>query len=298
MYYNNRLFKVFKSAEKIHFDDSSKIVIMSDCHRGSGNRSDNFLSNKSIYNAALSYYYNNNYTYIELGDGDELWENSNFQDIIRVHSDVFIKLSRFYKKGRLYFIHGNHDMVKKDPVFVKDNMYYFIKELNGRLVSLFKNITIHEGLILKHRYNEYEIFLTHGHQADISNDKFWRLNRFLVKYLWRNLELISLKDFTSAAKNYKKQKTVGKRLVEWANKNKKFIIAGHTHRPTFPDIGEPTYFNTGSCVHPHCITVIEITRGKIALVKWHIKTRNNGVLFADREIIAGPRKLSDYFKIL
>lgn len=298
MYFNNRLSKVFESAQEILFDDSSRIVIMSDCHRGGGNWSDNFLSNKSIYNAALNFYYDNNYTYIELGDGDELWENNKLQDIIRVHSDVFVKLSHFYKNGRLFFVYGNHDMVKKNPVFVKNYMNYFINELDGRLVSLFKNIKIHEGLILKHRLSKFEILLTHGHQADIFNDKLWRLSSFLVKYLWKNLELIGFKDLISAAKNHKKQKAVGKRLAEWASKNKKLIIAGHTHRPTFPDIGESTYFNSGCCVHPHGITVIEIAGGKIALVKWHIKTRNNGTLFVDREIIAGPRKLSDYYKML
>jgi hypothetical protein len=78
------------------------------------------------------------------------------------------------------------------------------------------------------------------------------------------------------------------------------IIAGHTHRPVFANLSlterrlmetgigsrgvrgkaeaDPIYFNTGSCVHPRCITGIEITaekepddkapRLRYTLVKW------------------------------
>lgn len=73
------------------------------------------------------------------------------------------------------------------------------------------------------------------------------------------------------------------------------LIAGHTHRPMFPEVGEPPYFNDGSCVHPHVITAIEIANGDIMLVKWNIKTKNDGTLFVDRDVLAGPRKLKDYF---
>lgn len=45
----------------------------------------------------LSHYYQSGFSYIELGDGDELWENRNMTQIIDVHSDVFWLLSRFYQ---------------------------------------------------------------------------------------------------------------------------------------------------------------------------------------------------------
>ena len=67
-----RLSEVFESSEEIFFDDSSKFIFMSDCHRGDGSWADSFRKNRNNYYAALTYYYNNNYTYIELGDGDEL----------------------------------------------------------------------------------------------------------------------------------------------------------------------------------------------------------------------------------
>lgn len=294
----DRITKVFESSIEIPFDDLSRIALISDCHRGDGTWADNFLNNKNIYCAALNFYYYNNYTYIELGDGDELWENNKFSDIINVHSDVFDKLAQFYKKGRLHFLYGNHDMIKKRESFVRKNIYYHVNELDGRFESLFNNINIHEGLILRHRVTNNRIFLTHGHQADFFNYRLWKLSGFLVKFLWKQLELFGFKDPTSAAKNYDKQKTVGKRLIEWARINKNILISGHTHRPTFPEVGAPPYFNTGSCVHPHGITVIEITEGNITLVKWQIKAKSDGTLYVARNIMAGPRKLNDYFNTL
>jgi len=72
----NRITGVFNSANEIPFDDSSKIILMSNCHRGDGGLADDFLKNRNIYFAALTHYYNSNFTYIEIGDGDELWKNS------------------------------------------------------------------------------------------------------------------------------------------------------------------------------------------------------------------------------
>ena len=71
------------------------------------------------------------------------------------------------------------------------------------------------------------------------------------------------------------------------------LIAGHTHRPMFAEDGAPLYFNTGSAVHPRCITALEINYGQIQLVKWFINTRLDGTLFIDRKILAGPLILKE-----
>jgi UDP-2,3-diacylglucosamine pyrophosphatase LpxH len=290
-----RISKVFESADQITFDDSSRIVLMSDCHRGDGSWTDDFSRNQNPYFAALTHYYNKNYIYIELGDGDELWKNRKFYDIIEIHRDVFWLLSRFFNEGRLYFIFGNHDMVKKDNKFVKNNLYQYFDKREKRYIPLFQNIKIYEGLVLKHKATDNKIFLIHGHQIDYLNDEMWKLSRFLVRYLWRPLESFGVNDPTSPAKNYEKKDIIEKRLTEWVIREKHMLIAGHTHRPVFPEIGEPPYFNDGSCVYPRGITAIEIVNGNIILVKWSIKTREDGTLFIDREILAGSRRIRDYF---
>lgn len=114
-----RLNEIFQSSLEIPFDDSSKIVVISDCHRGDGSWVDDFTHNQNIYFSAIKYYYNNGFTYIDLGDSDELWKNKKFSDISNVYTDTFRLLHNFYQEGRYYMIFGNHDIVKKYPAFVK-----------------------------------------------------------------------------------------------------------------------------------------------------------------------------------
>lgn len=136
--------------------------------------------------------------------------------------------------------------------------------------------------------------MIHGHQVNLLDYELWRLGRFLVRYLWRPLESFGVNDPTSTAKNYAKKDAVEKKLTEWVIREKHMLIAGHTHRPMFPEVGTLPYFNDGSSVHPQNITGIEITDGCITLVKWNIKTRDDGTLYIGKEALAGPRRIKDY----
>ncbi|EHQ89762.1 metallophosphoesterase [Desulfosporosinus youngiae] len=290
-----RISKVFESAQEIPIDDSSRIILMSDVHRGDGSWADDFSKNQNLYFAALTHYYYENYTYIEIGDGDELWKNKRFSDIIYVHSNAFWLLSKFYDEGRLYMIFGNHDMVKSNAKFVDDTMNQYFDEREKKYIPLFKNIKLHEGLVLRHRVTDHKILLIHGHQVSFLDYELWWLSRFLVRYLWRPLESFGVNDPTSTAKNYRKKDAVEKKLTEWVIQEKHMLIAGHTHKPMFPEVGCHPYFNDGSSIHPRSITAIEIADGNIALVKWSVKTKDDGTLFIGRDVLAGPRKLTDYF---
>ncbi|MCG8539840.1 MAG: metallophosphoesterase family protein [Clostridia bacterium] len=296
MFTFNRLTKVFDSSKEIPLNNSSKLILMSDCHRGDNSWADDFAHNQNIMFTALNYYFNNGFTYIELGDGDELWEIRRFSEIREAHSHIFELMSKFYLKNRLYMIYGNHDIVKKNEGFVKENLYSYYDNKTNKKEILFENIKIHEGLILNYEKTDDKIFLLHGHQGDLLNDYLWWLARFLVRYVWRPLELyFCLKDPISPAKNSKKKRTVEKRIIKWVEAKKQMTIAGHTHRPMFPNIHEPLYFNVGSCVHPRGITGIEIKNGTITLIKWAIKARADGVLYVDKDIISKPEKLESYF---
>lgn len=283
------------SAKELSFDDSSKIIIMSDCHRGNGSWGDNFLINQNLFFAALTYYYEKNFTYIELGDGDELWENRKMEEIISVHSDAFWLMSRFHKKGRLYMLYGNHDMVKKNSNFVTSKCSSYYSECTQKHVPLFPHINITEGLVLNHLATKNKILLIHGHQADFINYDLWKLSRFLVRYLWSPLELLGMHDPTSASKNHAIKGSIEKKFRNWSKENNQMIIAGHTHRSVFPKVGEALYFNDGSCVHPRCITGIEIEDGSISLVKWALKTKKDRTLYVGRTVLEGPVKLRDFF---
>ena len=71
----SRLDRAYKNAKVVPFDDSSKFILFSDCHRGDNSFADDFANNRNIYFHALKHYYAEGFSYAEIGDGDELWEN-------------------------------------------------------------------------------------------------------------------------------------------------------------------------------------------------------------------------------
>ena len=281
MGYQKRLDHAFCHVPTLPICPERKYVLFSDCHRGNGTNNDNFLKNQHLYIAALRHYYENDYIYVELGDGDELWENRNMDSIKEVHSEVFKILSKFYHENRLYMIYGNHDIVKKHDSFCEKKCRTFYCATSQTEEPLFPGITFYSGLILKNCASGRKLYLTHGHQASLLNSTLWPVSRFLVRYVWKPLEQIGVLDPTSAAKNYKTKQRIEKRLTEWARKNERTLISGHTHRPMAAEYTTP-YMNTGSCVHPCLITCIEIGQEQLTLVKWYMDARTNGSLFVER----------------
>lgn len=266
---SSRLVRAFENAPVLPLTYCTRYVLVSDCHRGVGTSSDNFLKNQHLYFAALEHYCRKGFTYIELGDGDELWENRSMKNIIEVHDDVFKIFSQLNKENRLYLIYGNHDMAKRKK-------------------ALFPPFTFYEGIILcPADMPQRAVYLTHGHQASLLNSTFWRAACFLVRYIWSPLENIGVLDPTSAAKNYRVKNKCETRLNNWAAENKRILVTGHTHRPVMP-VEPAYYYNTGSCVHPGGMTCIEIERGVMSLVKWSMSARADSTLYVKREKIAGP----------
>jgi predicted phosphodiesterase len=145
---------------------------------------------------------------------------------------------------------------------------------------------------------QHRLFLVHGHQGDAINDRYAKVGRFLVRYLWRNLQLLGVNDPTSPAQNFSKRAKVEGEIVKWSRQNRQMLIAGHTHLPAFPRPVDPPYFNTGSCVHPRCITGIEIQGGTIALIKWSVQPDENGALHILREHLEPAEGLEAYFEAL
>ncbi|WP_025743882.1 metallophosphoesterase [Aquimarina pacifica] len=291
----SRLDRAYKNAKVIPFDDQSKFILFSDCHRGDNSFADEFANNRNVYFHALNYYYNHDFTYCELGDGDELWENLNFDVIFRAHKDVYQLLSEFHKENRLAMIWGNHDMVYRDTKYVKKYLSSYFEPKTDEDIPLFPEIKYNEAIILKHKKTEQELFLLHGHQADFMNYIGWKINRFLVRVLWKPLQVVGISDPTSPAKNYKETIRIERRIKKWiANNKNQFTIIGHTHRPRFPEAGELALFNDGSCVHPRSITGMEIENGSITLIKWQVATTADGVLKIIRVPLEGPQKLTEF----
>ncbi len=291
----DRLTRAYKNARTIPFDDQSKFIFFSDCHRSDNSFADDFANNRNIYYHALKHYYQEGFQYCEIGDGDELWENLSFQPILEAHKNVYELMKQFHDEGRLYMVWGNHDMVYRNPSYVEKTLSSYFDPKTGTDVDLFCDIKFYEALILKHTETQQELFLTHGHQADWWNYVAWRWNRFLVRILWKPLNVMGIADPTSPAKNYKELIKVERRIKDWIVQNNNLMtIVGHTHRPRFPEPGDIPFFNDGSCVHPRSITGIEIEQGEISLIKWQISTKDDGTLQIVRVLLEGPKSLRDY----
>ncbi len=288
-----RITRAFKEAKILPLNSESKYVLFSDCHRGDNSFADDFTHNSKIYQYALSQYFKKGFSYIELGDGDELWENS-FEDIFRAHKDVFLLLKKFHDESRLHFIWGNHDMVYKDKGIVRKNLGYYTETATGKEKELIIDASFSEAIKLQQDDGQ-SILLLHGHQADWFNYLFWKFSKFLVRFLWKPLQTIGVNDPTSPAKNFKELIKVERRIERWIkDNNNQMMVTGHTHRPRFPSPDELPYFNAGSCVHPRCITGLEIEGAMISLIKWHIITNNDGTMQIIRTVLEGPEKISDY----
>jgi predicted phosphodiesterase len=277
--------------KNLPLSEDTKLIIMSDMHRGDGTGSDDFAHNSLLYKCALDYYLENGFTYIELGDAEELWENRSFDQIYITHTSVYEKLLQFHdpdpEKTRYIKIWGNHDLEWRKST----------SDLDG----LFPGICLYEAALLNNR-----ILMWHGHQADPGCLGFRAtVAKFFVGGIWTGMQRLGMKDPTRAATNPGRANDTDKQLHEWATGNDdgiQVIIAGHTHRPVFENLSltekwlrslgvgtpgierktpDPSYYNTGSCVHPRCITGIEITAGqdrqaKIKLIKWANSVQSEG----------------------
>lgn len=286
-----KLSEVSRAAPIIPFDDSSKFVIMSDCHRGTGEWNDNFAHNRNIHYAALKYYFDAGYTYIELGDTDELWKHRDYGDIRRVYLELFRLMRAFHLEKRLFMLYGNHDLLKRDPAFMKSFLYEHYDAATDTREPLLEGLAAHEGLVLRHTETEKSVFLVHGHQGILLDDTLWRLSRFIVRHFSSKLEILGFRDLTSAAKNPAKKRKIERRIAHWARANNQLIITGHTHRAMCPHLETDPYFNDGSCVRASGINCIEIENSRISLIKWGIQVRDDGVLIVDRQPESAPRKI-------
>jgi len=287
-----RLTKLFHDAKRIDFTNSDRLVFFSDVHRGNNSWADEFARNEIIYLYALQYYYKAHFTYVELGDGDELLKFKFVEPIRLAHDNVYRLLQKFHQKKRFHYIFGNHDVEYSNPKLFQIKLNHIFSQNKEKPEILFNNFEVNEALVFKHKESGIELFALHGHQSDdLFHRTIW-LNRILLRTFWRPLQLMGLQDPGSVSQNIYKQQKVERNLKGWAAENQQPLICGHTHNAYFPDDDDPPYFNTGSAVHPRWITCIEIEKGAITLVRWRIKPRKKGLLYVKRDELMEPKPLN------
>ena len=280
--------KALKNKDIIEIDDQTKIIFFSDCHRGDGSLSDEFTHNQNIFIYALEDYLKNGYTYMELGDGDELWEYDKFEHIRIAHSDVFCVLKKYYEADKFYYFYGNHNAKFRNKKKADYALTCYFDEYTDENTVLFPYIDVKESMILRDKITKKEILAVHGHQGDFPNDKGWILSLVFMKIFWRYMHKVGFQNPSSPSRNLVKRHKIEKNFSKWIRSKKIGILCGHTHRPKLPDIDEAAYMNTGCCIHPRGITGIELIGREFFLVHWNVVADDKGFLSIKKKIMQGP----------
>jgi membrane protein DedA with SNARE-associated domain/UDP-2,3-diacylglucosamine pyrophosphatase LpxH len=261
-----RLDHVLETAADIPFDDTSKIVLFSDVHRGDKSKFDEFAPNEGLFTHALRHYYEDGFTYIELGDGDGLWQTGHLSAIQHAYPGVFKLLHQFKRQNRLHMIVGNHEIQGREYRRVQKD-----------------DLVAEEALILRHSLTGQRLFVVHGHQLDVWCDQLSSVVRPAVRLIYAALKVLGFEANAISAESAQpdgamiqkmkqwytnQQQKLTQHWAEWARNKHQFVITGHTHLPRFATDRREPYFNTGCCVNPGYLTGIEIQNGSIRLVKW------------------------------
>lgn len=284
---------------------AGKFIIFSDQHKGARNGADDFMQAEPNYLAALHYYSEKDFCLINLGDCEELWENS-IRKVKKKNHASFEAEKKFLANNQFVKILGNHDL------------YWSTSPLAGwQLENIYgEKIKVYEGVVLAVSIGERSltIFCTHGHQGDAHSDGNW-FSKFFVGFIWAPFQALLRINPNTPAYDAEKKTLHNDIMYEWASQQKDMLlITGHTHQPVFQSLThlerlykqlqlaqhskekskedvvrleilkrereftavaldymvmKPSYFNTGCCCFSDGdITGIEIVDGCMQLVKW------------------------------
>lgn len=285
--------------------NTARFAVLSDQHKGAKDLADDFKNTETNFLCALQHYYDEGFTFINLGDCEELWEATP-SSIIEHNRLTLLEEAQFQAVGRYHRIFGNHDLEWRYAI----QKNYYLRPIFG------SHLDIKEGLLLTTTYNnqEFSIFLAHGHQGDRRSDGN-AFSKWFVAAIWtpiqRYLE-ISIETISDSFELVDEHNIL---MYEWsATQDNLLFISGHTHKPVFASLdhmdrlanqlqraksennqeavasiqaeierrkqeykgkkivksmAKPSYFNTGCCCFPDGdLTGIEIEDGFIRLVKW------------------------------
>lgn len=294
MFTNKRLTETYDKARKVYFDDYSRFVFMSDAHRGDGSISDEFLKSRNMFLHALNEYYENNYTFVEVGDGEELLEYSDIRTIKHAHIAIYEVIKKFFDDKRYIKIFGNHDIYLDNPSYVRKHFDVTYDTYEEEYNDFMRGLKPEEAVVLKHRSTSQELFVLHGHQGDAPNDQFWFFTMLSVKFFWRFLHRFGIRNPSSPVKNESKRHKIERNYSKWIEQHRRTLICGHTHRFKFPKNNDMPYFNTGCGIYPASITALELTEGMIRLVRWKEVVNDDGFLQIKRETMRGPEPIESF----
>ncbi|MCX6316690.1 MAG: metallophosphoesterase [Bacteroidetes bacterium] len=241
--------------------ENDKFIIFSDQHKGRRNGADDFMLAEPNYLAALDHYYKADFTFINLGDSEELWENNLWQ-VKKMNKANFDAEKKFLLKGKYVKVFGNHDLFWDNDPFA-----------GWQLRSIFKQkVKVYEGVVLQLAVGceqlavdsqqlavdshqsavdslrtqtpfssmvgepPVHIFLTHGHQGDAQSDGNW-FSKFFVAKIWAPLQSLLRINPNTPAYDAEKKTLHNSIMYEWsASQQNLLLVTGHTHQPVFASL--------------------------------------------------------------
>jgi hypothetical protein len=306
-----------------------RFIIFSDQHKGIRDGGDDFRNAEKNYLCALSYYYSRQFTFVSLGDCEELWKNTP-EKVMKSNHKCFQAEKAFLISNKYYRIFGNHDLIWR----------YRLQQRIFLMPVFGKNLNVYEGLVLRtvHNQKEFFLFLTHGHQGDLrgvgSPFSIW-----VVANIWTPIQRYLGVSINTPATSFELTDKHNAIMYDWsATQHRLILISGHTHKPIFASLdyieklardleaartagdtdltksleliidkkkadfagkkqirrmAKPSYFNSGCCCFDDGdITGIEIEEGGIRLVKWETKNSD------PQRIVLEQSSLQDIFENL
>jgi predicted phosphodiesterase len=222
----------------LHLNEQTRYVILSDHHKGAGNRADAFWQNKNYdaYHMALASYYERGFTLVILGDSEEHWKQKP-KRVFKAHRGTFDLEEKFFSEKRYHKVWGNHD-----HLWGRWSRSRIEKEFSG--AGDFKGLQITEGLLFDVVHQNTvlgELFLTHGHQGTFDSDVISVISKRAVRFLGFLQKTFGAKWWMgqTPSENYNLRKKHDIEMYEWSaehngsNDRKLIFITGHTHRPVF-----------------------------------------------------------------
>ncbi len=208
----SELDRLLKETRPLIVDRSLKGVVFSDLHLGVKTPADDFCKNEDLFRRVFDDYWGKGFLPFFAGDIIDLWENPDEGQIRAAYPSIVRRIDPWPRAK------GTHD---------------------GELM-------LPEALLLEYVEDGKRILMLHGHQGDFFNQSAYPLGKFVVRHIWRNLQLLGLKDpTTGTSRNPKKHESVKMAIQQWAQDRQQTVIFGHTH---FAESVPPYYYNCGSWV--------------------------------------------------
>jgi UDP-2,3-diacylglucosamine pyrophosphatase LpxH len=300
---------------------NQRVIILSDQHRGARDGSDDFAVCEKNYLAALNYYSEKKFFYVNLGDCEELWENTMF-GIEKFNKEVYAAEKLFIDRDAYCKVFGNHDLFWDNDPLAK----FWLKKIYGKAIMIFTGVLIRVDFP---GGEWFDIFCTHGHQGDRQSDGN-AFSKWFVSYVWGPLQKLLEINVNSPSSNDNLKTLHNMYMYDWsAAQERTLLVTGHTHQPVFNSLThlerlyqrlekartlndadaqakieaeiprrkreydfvnhsfdkmKPTYFNSGCCCFDDgTITGIEICDGFIRLIKWSLADGKPARIVAEEE---------------